>query len=111
MRIVFLLIVSLLTSACSSGLSVITQEKPRQKLDLPDPEPIVVLPVEFIVITKDNASSVFSKMERGGKVPVLFGLTGISYKNLALNMQDIQRFIRIQTETLRLYREYYEESE
>lgn len=107
MKTVLLVTSLLLLSACSS-LSVKTDEVPRQKLELELPEPITVLPVEFVVITKENAAEVFAELERKKIQPVLFGLTGLSYKNLSLNIQDIMRFIRLQNEIIKLQKEYYE---
>lgn len=94
---------------CSNKLSFKPKEVSKTKLNLSIPEPITTLPVTFIVITKNNANATFMKMEQNNQDAVVFGLTGHSYKNLSLNMMELQRFLILQQETIKQYKKYYEE--
>lgn len=101
-----LILCLLLLSGCAAKLS--SPQKP--KLDLPLVEPLVLENIHFVVIHKDNAHLVFDKMQKEGKAPVLIGLSGTDYKNLSVNIQKIQNYLREQNKTLILYKEYYENS-
>ena len=88
--------------------------KPTPALDtkppllLPDPAPIRLRNVEFIVVHKDNAEKTFSDLEKAGEEPVIFALTGNGYKSLAVNTLQIKNYVKNQRKIIRLYRKYYE---
>lgn len=90
-------------AACSSKpqeLTVRTVEEPIQRAPvmrpLPDPAPITVLPVDWIVVTP-------------GTIPegdfVIFGMDADSYENLSLNTADILRWVTEAKVRLKTYRE------
>ena len=71
----------------------------RAPLDLPDPEPLSLRPVKWVVVPVE---------EKEGEVRVLFGLNEGGYKNLSLNMEDIISYMVLQDQMLKEYRKYYE---
>lgn len=64
--------------------------------------------VKFIIITSKNADEVFKKLEAQGIDPVLFGLTDKDYELLAKNFAQIRATLRLQSELINKYKEYYE---
>jgi hypothetical protein len=103
-----LIFLSCFLSACS-----FTNPAPRcttkPPLNIPDPAVMKFNPVTFKVVHKDNVQSVFSDMEKRKEEPVVFGLTGPQYKNLAINMQIIKSHILMQQKIIKQYKRYYGE--
>lgn len=109
MKILILIATLLLISACSTDkLEVVDQKIERTKLNLPDPEPVVMDDVKFIIVTRENAEQVFSDLESQGVSPVLIGLTDEGYEVLSLNFAKVRKYIIANRNVLKKYREYYE---
>jgi len=107
---VFLIIIfSLIISGCSSTVKeIICKPTDKAKLSLEDPVPLDLKKVEWIVITQDNVDEIFQSFKDNNQRIVVFAVSGDGYKSLALNMQEIKRYLIEQKEILKLYREYYE---
>jgi len=109
------LIVCLLLSGCSIGgekkIKIFSVEEPRQKLNLPDPMPLTLEDIRWIIITSENAQEVFKKLEEAGIDPVLFGLTDKDYEMLAKNFAQIRQKLQETNSLLEEYKKYYEEEE
>jgi|TARA_E500000178_G_C16825196_1_gene663420 predicted component of type VI protein secretion system len=108
-----LVVVLLIFSGCSTFKSekqveVITQEIEKPKLNLEVVEPLDLKPVKWIVITRENVAEVFTNLEQEGKSVALFALDTDTYEVLAINMEDIKRYILTQNKILVKYKEYYE---
>ena len=108
-----LVVVLLIFSSCSTFKSekqveVITQEIEKPKLNLDVVEPLDLKPIKWIVITRENVAQVFSEIEQEGKSVALFALDTDTYEILAINMEDIKRYILTQNQILIKYKEYYE---
>ena len=105
-------IVILMTlTACSSSIREIMTVKTEVKkpsLNLPNPDPLVMKEVKWVVITRDNAEQIFAELESKGEPIAMFGMTTVGYENLTLNMQDIKAYLLEQKQILLQYREYYE---
>jgi hypothetical protein len=82
--------------------------QPRTPLALTDPEPLQVAPVKWVVITPDNADSVFKQLAAKGQSLVLFALTDDGYQQLAVTMSEVRNFIATQRAIVIKYKEYYE---
>ena len=96
-----LVVVLLIFSSCSTFKSekqveVITQEIEKPKLNLDVVEPLDLKPIKWIVITRENVAQVFSEIEQEGKSVALFALDTDTYEILAINMEDIKRYILTQ---------------
>ena len=81
-------------------------KKPKLNLDVV--EPLDLKPIKWIVITRENVAQVFSEIEQEGKSVALFALDTDTYEILAINMEDIKRYILTQNKILVKYKEYYE---
>lgn len=108
-----LVVVLIIFSGCSTfrpekQVEIITQEIEKPKLNLDTVEPLDLKPVKWIVITRQNVAEVFSNLEQEGKSVALFALDTDTYEVLAINMEDIKRYILTQNKILVKYKEYYE---
>lgn len=82
-------------------------EKPR--LNLPNPQPLDLRDVEWVIVTRENAEEVFAELEKRGEPIAIFGLTSQGYEALSLNIADIKVYLGTQKELLVQYRDYYEQ--
>ncbi len=109
------LIVCLLLSGCSIGgekkIKIFSVEEPRQKLNLPDPMPLTLEDIRWIIITSVNAEEVFKKLDDAGIDPVLFGLTDKDYELLSKNFAQIRQKLQETNSLLEEYKKYYEGEE
>ena len=105
----------LLLTGCGIGgekrIKLFTVEEPRQKLNLPDPMPLTLEDIRWIVITSKNAEEVFKKLEEAGIDPVLFGLTDKDYELLSKNFAQIRQKLQETNILLEEYKKYYEGTE
>ncbi len=91
--IVSVLVSGLLLNGCA-GLAVkeisnYKIEKKREPLNLPNPKPLELVDVEWIVVTKDNIDEVMEKVKAEGGDYALFAVTDEGYKKLSSNFADI----------------------
>ena len=113
--IVSVLVFGLLLNGCA-GLAVkeisnYKIEKKREPLNLPNPEPLSLVDVEWIVVTKDNVDEVMEKVKAEGGDYALFAVTDEGYKKLSLNFADIRNKLYEQNQIILSYKEYYEGGE
>jgi len=115
MNKIFLLALMILLAGCSIGgekkVKIFSVEEPRAKLNLPDPMPLTLEDIRWIIITSENAQEVFKKLEEQGIDPVLFGLTDKDYEMLAKNFAQIRQKLQETNNLLDEYKKYYEETE
>jgi len=69
------------------------------------PKPIKMLDARIIVITEKNLPEVVKKVKTGIGEFVIYGLDPASFKNLALNFEQIKRYIEQQKEVIIYYEE------
>ena len=105
----------ILLTGCSIGgekkIKIFSMEEPRQKLNLPDPMPLTLEDIRWIIITSANADEVFAKLEAAGIDPVLFGLTDKDYELLSKNFAQIRQKLQETNNLLEEYKKYYEGEE
>ena len=105
----------ILLTGCSIGgerkVKIFSVEEPRAKLNLPDPMPLTLEDIRWIIITSENAQEVFKKLEEQGIDPVLFGLTDKDYEMLAKNFAQIRQKLQETNSLLEEYKKYYEGEE
>jgi len=77
-------------------------------LKLEDPTPIKMLKVEWVIVTRENFEEVFADLEKKGIDPVIIGLTDEGYQTLSVNTAQTRKYIILQKEVTKKYREYYE---
>jgi hypothetical protein len=80
----------------------------RTPLRLPDPAPVQARELEWIIVTPENAESVWQRLRDSNTDVVVFALTDDGYETLALTMAELRNFIAQQRAILRRYRDYYE---
>ena len=66
-------------------------------------KPIQMLDVKVIVITEKNLPEVIKKVKAGMGEFVIYGLDPQSFKNLAINFEQIKRYIEQQKEIIVYY--------
>ena len=112
---VILVLLILALTGCSIGgekkIKIFSVEEPRQKLNLPDPMPLTLEDIRWIIITSANAEEVFKKLEEAGIDPVLFGLTDKDYELLAKNFAQIRQKLQETNNLLDEYKKYYEDTD
>ena len=110
--LIVLLILAL--TGCTIGekkIKILQVEEPRQKLNLPDPMPLTLEEIRWIIITSENAEQVFAKLKEQGIDPVLFGLTDKDYEMLSKNFAQIRQKLQETNNLLEEYKKYYEAEE
>ena len=69
------------------------------------PKAVKMLETKIIVITEKNLPEVIKKVKAGIGEFVIYGLDPASFKNLALNFEEIKRYIEQQKEIIIYYEE------
>ena len=103
------LLILLLVSSCSNFRAekeVVTVEKiikPTNALAT-KPNPVIMKNSDVILITENNLDEVIQKVKalQGGQF-VVYGLDLKSFENLAINMEQIKRYIEQQNEVILYY--------
>ena len=113
--IVSALVFGLLLNGCT-GLAVkeissYKIAKTKEPLNLPNPKPLELVDVEWIVVTKDNIDEVMEKVKAEGGDYALFAVTDEGYKKLSSNFADIRNKLYEQNQIILSYKEYYESGE
>jgi hypothetical protein len=72
------------------------------------PDPLRLQPIDWVVITPDNAEEVFQRLENKEIDLVIFGLTDDGYKQLAITISELRNMINLQRNIIIKYKEYYE---
>ena len=80
----------------------------KTPLNIPSPDPLEVNSIKWIVITPENAESVFAQLAATNQDLVVFGLTADGYQQLSITMADIRNFIATQRTIIIKYKDYYE---
>lgn len=98
-------------SGCSSNikpLNVQTQAVERTPLNLTSPPALALQPLEWVVVTPQNAGQVFNDMQQRGETPVVFATTGEGYQNLAIDWSKVRAYMESQNLIIIQYKDYYE---
>ena len=108
------LILFVAVSACSTPqsrpITVSASPVDRPELVLPNPDRIQTRPVDWVVITPDNAEEVFERIRATGRPVTFFALTESGYEALALNLNDLRTFIQQLQTIIVAYENYYAQS-
>ena len=79
----------------------------RPNLLLPSVDRYSPKPVDWIIITPDNADEIFAALNDQGKAVVLFGLSAEGYENISFNTAETLRIIMQQIAIIDGYATYY----
>ena len=113
-NIILLSVLAVFLTSCGSSvqeIQVTTVEVSKTPLNLPNPDPLQMQNVEWIIITKDNANEIFERIKSAGGEYALFAVEDTGYEKLQINFTDIRNKLAEQRQLLLAYREYYEPSE
>ena len=113
-NILLLGLLAVFLSSCSESvqeIQVTTIEVSKTPLNLPNPDPLKLQDVEWIIITKDNAMEIFEKLKAAGGEYALFAVEDTGYEKIQVNYTDIRNKLAEQRQLLLAYKEYYEPTE
>ena len=113
-NILLLGLIAVFLSSCSESvqeIQVTTVEVSKTPLNLPNPDPLQLQDVEWIIITKDNAMEIFDKLKAAGGEYALFAVEDTGYEKIQVNYTDIRNKLAEQKQLLLAYKEYYESEE
>ena len=113
-NIILLSLLAVFLTSCGSSvqeIQVTTVEVSKTPLNLPNPDPLKLQDVEWIIITKDNANEIFERIKSAGGEYALFAVEDTGYEKLQINFTDIRNKLAEQRQLLLAYREYYEPTE
>ena len=113
-NILLLGLLAVFLSSCSESvqeIQVTTVEVSKTPLNLPNPDPLQLQDVEWIIITKDNAMDIFEKLKAAGGEYALFAVEDTGYEKIQVNYTDIRNKLAEQKQLLLAYKEYYESEE
>ena len=85
-----------------------TKSIEKTPLDLTLPDPIKTKPIEWFVITPENAEGIFKRLEEKNQDVVFFAITSDGYQQLAVTIADLRNLINTQRNIIIKYKEYYE---
>lgn len=89
-------------------IEITTKAADKTPLDIPNPDPLKLKPMEWVVVTPANQEEIFKKLEEKGSDPVVFGLTPDGYQALAVTIAELRNMINTQRNIIIKYKEYYE---
>jgi len=92
-------------------LTIITQQIPFSVYHPSLPSELVLVDVDWMVITESNMDEQFARLKtlQGGE-PVVFALTPQGYENMAYNLQEMRRFLLQLKEIVIYYRDVVPEN-
>lgn len=90
-------------------VTITTTPAEKTPLNLSPPDSLRLKPVQWIVVTPQNAEQVFRQLEARGLDPVLFALSDDGYMSLAETMGEVRNFMNTQRQIIIQYKKYYEE--
>jgi hypothetical protein len=89
-------------------IEITTKAAEKTPLNISQPDPLRLKPVEWVLVTPGNQEEVFKKLETGGNDPVIFALTADGYQQLAITIAELRNLINTQRNIIIQYKEYYE---
>lgn len=80
----------------------------KTRLNIDQPPPLSLRPLNWVIVTPENAERIWKELKEKDTDLVLFGLTDDGYQKLAMNIAEIRTFINTQRMIIIKYKEYYE---
>ena len=112
MKILLVLLGLCFLQGCTTAvktIEVLNRPEPKTPLNLDMPETLSLEPLEWIIITPDNAEEVWAKLGEDPKGEVvLFALNETGYELLAKNYASIRTALAEHRNVIIAYRDYYE---
>ena len=112
MKILLVLIALCFLQGCTTAvktIEVLNRPEPKTPLGLDMPDTLSLQPLEWIIITPENAEEVWAKLAEDPKGEVvLFALNEKGYEELAKNYASIRTALAEHRNVIIAYRDYYE---
>ena len=112
MKILLVLLGLCFLQGCTTAvktIEVLNRPEPKTPLNLDMPETLSLEPLEWIIITPDNAEEVWAKLGEDPKGEVvLFALNETGYELLAKNYASIRTALAEHRNIIIAYKDYYE---
>ena len=112
MKILLVLIGLCFLHGCTTAvktIEVLNRPEPKTPLGLAMPDTLSLQPLEWIIITPENAEEVWAKLAEDPKGEVvLFALNEKGYEELAKNYASIRTALAEHRNVIIAYRDYYE---
>ena len=104
----------MMLGGCSSTpeikqIEVTTTAIEKLPLSLPNPAPLDMQEVEWMIVTEDNIDEAWALLKSKNEGVALFALRHGDYERLALNIKEIRALLGEYIVILQKYKEYYEE--
>ena len=104
----------MMLGGCSSTpevkqIEVTTTAIEKLPLSLPNPAPLEMQEVEWMIVTEENIEEAWQLLRDKNEGVALFALRHGDYERLALNIKEIRAMLGEYIVILKKYREYYEE--
>ena len=107
------LVVLLMISACSSfrEKEIVTVPTVVEKVEIPAPtiqivnrpDPVKMKDADIVVVTENNLEDFINRIKGTQGEFVLYSMTASSFESLALNFEEIKRFIEEQNQIILYY--------
>ena len=112
-KYIMLVVALIFLAGCSSTpkikeVAITTTAVEKLPLSLPNPQPLELQEVEWIVVTEENIEEVWQLLKDKNEGVALFALRHGDYERIALNIKDIRAQIGEYVVILKQYKEYYE---
>ena len=113
-QIILMVIGVMMLGGCASKptikqIEVTTTAIEKLPLSLPNPAPLDMQEVEWMIVTEDNIDEAWQLLKDKNEGVALFALRHGDYERLALNIKEIRALLGEYIVILSKYREYYEE--
>ena len=112
MKILLVLLGLCFLQGCTTAvktIEVLNRPEPKTPLNLDMPETLSLAPLEWTIITPENAEEVWAKLAEDPKGEVvLFALNEKGYEELAKNYASIRTALAEHRNVIIAYRDYYE---
>lgn len=102
--IILAALMPLALAGCQTAAPVVTVA-PQLDVTAPVAQPITSMPVEWQVLNRDELKKLVADLDKKQDPNyAVFVLTPQGFKNLALNMNEMKRYIREQKEIIKFYK-------
>ena len=113
-QVILLIVGVLMLGGCASKptikqIEVTTTAVEQLPLSLPNPAPLEMQEVEWMIVTEENIEEAWALLTSKNEGVALFALRHGDYERLALNIKEIRALLGEYIVILKKYREYYEE--
>ena len=113
-QIILMVIGVMMLGGCASKptikqIEVTTTAIEKLPLSLPNPAPLEMDEVEWMIVTEENIDEAWQLLKDKNEGVALFALRHGDYERLALNIKEIRALLGEYIVILQKYKEYYEE--